>query len=151
LPDGADLEAARGTDGGHLVERIAVDAREGGDEDRQGAREVRHQGRLLRRPGARRCGREEPRHDAGQGRAQGAVPDDAVGSPDRLRPSDGGGTDELPVCAPGACRKIGGPGRCQVRERFEKMSNVTQDQVIEYLSNLSVMDIAKLTKTLEEK
>ncbi len=31
------------------------------------------------------------------------------------------------------------------------MSNVTQDQVIEYLSNLSVMDIAKLTKTLEEK
>ena len=31
------------------------------------------------------------------------------------------------------------------------MANVTQDQVIEYLSNLSVMDIAKLTKTLEEK
>src|SRR5262245_41370558 len=28
---------------------------------------------------------------------------------------------------------------------------LTQDQVIEYLSNLSVMDIAKLTKTLEEK
>jgi len=28
---------------------------------------------------------------------------------------------------------------------------ITQDQVIEYLSNLSVMDIAKLTKTLEEK
>jgi len=31
------------------------------------------------------------------------------------------------------------------------MANVTQDQVIEYLSNLSVMDIAKLTKSLEEK
>jgi large subunit ribosomal protein L7/L12 len=31
------------------------------------------------------------------------------------------------------------------------MSNLSQDQVIEYLSNLSVMDIAKLTKTLEEK
>ncbi len=31
------------------------------------------------------------------------------------------------------------------------MANVTQDQVIEYLSSLSVMDIAKLTKTLEEK
>jgi len=31
------------------------------------------------------------------------------------------------------------------------MANLTQDQVIEYLSNLSVMDIAKLTKTLEEK
>jgi large subunit ribosomal protein L7/L12 len=31
------------------------------------------------------------------------------------------------------------------------MSNVTQDQVIDFLSNLSVMDIAKLTKTLEEK
>jgi len=28
---------------------------------------------------------------------------------------------------------------------------LTQDQVIEYLSNLSVMDIAKLTKTLEDK
>lgn len=28
---------------------------------------------------------------------------------------------------------------------------LTQDQVIEYLSNLSVMDIAKLTKSLEEK
>jgi large subunit ribosomal protein L7/L12 len=28
---------------------------------------------------------------------------------------------------------------------------LTNDQVIEYLSNLSVMDIAKLTKTLEEK
>ena len=28
---------------------------------------------------------------------------------------------------------------------------LTQDQVIEYLSNLSVMDIAKLTKDLEEK
>lgn len=28
---------------------------------------------------------------------------------------------------------------------------LTQDQVIEYLSNLSVMDIAKLTKALEEK
>jgi large subunit ribosomal protein L7/L12 len=28
---------------------------------------------------------------------------------------------------------------------------ITQDQVIEYLSNLSVMDIAKLTKTLEDK
>jgi large subunit ribosomal protein L7/L12 len=31
------------------------------------------------------------------------------------------------------------------------MSNVTQDQVVEFLSNLSVMDIAKLTKTLEDK
>jgi large subunit ribosomal protein L7/L12 len=31
------------------------------------------------------------------------------------------------------------------------MADVTQDQVIEFLSNLSVMDIAKLTKTLEEK
>ncbi len=31
------------------------------------------------------------------------------------------------------------------------MANVTQDQVIEYLSSLSVLDIAKLTKTLEEK
>ena len=31
------------------------------------------------------------------------------------------------------------------------MADITQDQVIEYLSNLSVMDIAKLTKTLEEK
>jgi large subunit ribosomal protein L7/L12 len=29
--------------------------------------------------------------------------------------------------------------------------SITNDQVIEYLSNLSVMDIAKLTKTLEEK
>jgi large subunit ribosomal protein L7/L12 len=28
---------------------------------------------------------------------------------------------------------------------------LTNDQVIEYLSNLSVMDIAKLTKTLEDK
>jgi large subunit ribosomal protein L7/L12 len=28
---------------------------------------------------------------------------------------------------------------------------LTQDQVIEYLSNLSVMDIAKLTTTLEDK
>jgi large subunit ribosomal protein L7/L12 len=31
------------------------------------------------------------------------------------------------------------------------MSNVTQDQVVDFLSNLSVMDLAKLTKTLEEK
>jgi large subunit ribosomal protein L7/L12 len=31
------------------------------------------------------------------------------------------------------------------------MANLNQDQVIEYLSSLSVMDIAKLTKTLEEK
>jgi large subunit ribosomal protein L7/L12 len=31
------------------------------------------------------------------------------------------------------------------------MANISQDQVIEYLSNLSVMDIAKLTKALEEK
>ncbi len=31
------------------------------------------------------------------------------------------------------------------------MANLTQDQVIEYLSNLTVMDIAKLTKALEEK
>jgi large subunit ribosomal protein L7/L12 len=31
------------------------------------------------------------------------------------------------------------------------MSNVTQDQVVDFLSNLSVMDIAKLTKTLEDK
>jgi large subunit ribosomal protein L7/L12 len=31
------------------------------------------------------------------------------------------------------------------------MANLTQDQVIEYLSNLSVMDIAKLTKALEDK
>jgi large subunit ribosomal protein L7/L12 len=31
------------------------------------------------------------------------------------------------------------------------MADVTQDQVIEFLSNLSVMDIAKLTKQLEEK
>lgn len=31
------------------------------------------------------------------------------------------------------------------------MANINQDQVIEYLSNLSVMDIAKLTKTLEDK
>ena len=31
------------------------------------------------------------------------------------------------------------------------MSNVTQDQVIEYLSTLSVMDLVNLTKSLEEK
>jgi len=31
------------------------------------------------------------------------------------------------------------------------MANLTNDQVIEYLSNLSVMDIAKLTKALEDK
>ncbi len=31
------------------------------------------------------------------------------------------------------------------------MANLSQDQVIEYLSNLSVMDIAKLTKQLEDK
>ena len=31
------------------------------------------------------------------------------------------------------------------------MANITNDQVIEYLSNLSVMDIAKLTKSLEDK
>ena len=31
------------------------------------------------------------------------------------------------------------------------MANLNQDQVVEYLSNLSVMDIAKLTKTLEDK
>lgn len=31
------------------------------------------------------------------------------------------------------------------------MANLTQDQVIEYLSTLSVMDVAKLTKALEEK
>jgi large subunit ribosomal protein L7/L12 len=31
------------------------------------------------------------------------------------------------------------------------MANLTQDQVIDYLSSLSVLDIAKLTKTLEEK
>jgi large subunit ribosomal protein L7/L12 len=31
------------------------------------------------------------------------------------------------------------------------MAELTQDQVVDYLSNLSVMDIAKLTKTLEDK
>lgn len=31
------------------------------------------------------------------------------------------------------------------------MADITQDQVVEFLSNLTVMDIAKLTKTLEEK
>ena len=31
------------------------------------------------------------------------------------------------------------------------MANLSQDQVIEYLSNLTVMDIAKLTKALEDK
>jgi len=31
------------------------------------------------------------------------------------------------------------------------MANLSQDQVIEYLSTLSVMDIAKLTKALEDK
>jgi large subunit ribosomal protein L7/L12 len=31
------------------------------------------------------------------------------------------------------------------------MANLTNDQVIEYLSSLSVMDIAKLTKSLEDK
>jgi large subunit ribosomal protein L7/L12 len=31
------------------------------------------------------------------------------------------------------------------------MANLSNDQVIEYLSNLSVMDIAKLTKALEDK
>jgi large subunit ribosomal protein L7/L12 len=31
------------------------------------------------------------------------------------------------------------------------MANLNQDQVIEYLSSLSVMDIAKLTKALEDK
>ena len=31
------------------------------------------------------------------------------------------------------------------------MANLSQDQVIEYLSNLTVMDIAKLTKSLEDK
>jgi large subunit ribosomal protein L7/L12 len=31
------------------------------------------------------------------------------------------------------------------------MADITQDQVVEFLSNLSVMDIAKLTKSLEDK
>ena len=31
------------------------------------------------------------------------------------------------------------------------MSNVTQEQVIEYLSNLSVLDLVNLTKSLEDK
>jgi len=31
------------------------------------------------------------------------------------------------------------------------MTEITKEQVIDYLSNLSVMDIAKLTKDLEEK
>src|SRR5215468_2525503 len=31
------------------------------------------------------------------------------------------------------------------------MADITQEQVVEFLSNLSVMDIAKLTKTLEDK
>jgi large subunit ribosomal protein L7/L12 len=31
------------------------------------------------------------------------------------------------------------------------MSNVTQEQVIEYLSNLSVIDLVNLTKSLEDK
>ena len=31
------------------------------------------------------------------------------------------------------------------------MSNVTQDQVIEFLSNLSVIDLVNLTKSLEDK
>jgi large subunit ribosomal protein L7/L12 len=31
------------------------------------------------------------------------------------------------------------------------MANLSTDQVIEYLSNLSVMDISKLTKALEDK
>lgn len=31
------------------------------------------------------------------------------------------------------------------------MSEITKEQVVDYLSNLSVMDIAALTKTLEEK
>jgi large subunit ribosomal protein L7/L12 len=31
------------------------------------------------------------------------------------------------------------------------MSEITREQVVDYLSNLSVMDIAKLTKDLEEK
>jgi large subunit ribosomal protein L7/L12 len=31
------------------------------------------------------------------------------------------------------------------------MANLSQDQVIEYLSNLTVMDISKLTKALEDK
>lgn len=31
------------------------------------------------------------------------------------------------------------------------MSDITRDQVVEYLSNLSVMEVAALTKVLEEK
>ena len=31
------------------------------------------------------------------------------------------------------------------------MANLTEDQVVEYLSNLTVMQIAALTKTLEDK
>ena len=31
------------------------------------------------------------------------------------------------------------------------MSDITREQVIEYLSGLSVMDVAALTKELEEK
>ncbi len=31
------------------------------------------------------------------------------------------------------------------------MANLSQDQVIDYLSNLTVMDISKLTKALEDK
>ena len=31
------------------------------------------------------------------------------------------------------------------------MSNISQDQVVEYLSGLSVMDLVNLTKTLEDK
>jgi len=48
-----------------------------------------------------------------------------------------------------------GPARQQQEPRKQEegtlMSNISQDQVIEYLSNLSVMDIAKLTKSLEDK
>ena len=31
------------------------------------------------------------------------------------------------------------------------MSDITQDQVVEFLSKLSVMDLVNLTKTLEDK
>jgi len=46
-------------------------------------------------------------------------------------------------------RQAGNRARAEKEEKL--MSDITKDQVIEYLSNLTVMDIAALTTELEDK
>src|SRR5262249_54316 len=125
--------------GGHLVDRGPADAGAAGAQVGQGRAQVQDHGRVLRGPAPRSRRRRRARADAGQERDPGLDADDAArGAAELRRPADRRAA-ELRVPA----RRAQAPAR--------RLVMATQDEVIEYLTKLTPVDLTNLLQAIEDK